>query len=126
MMEFRRVFVKMQAFASHAIVQTADDWMGQPSFVGSSRWPAASSQHGDSADHKLHRIPQRLREAKAFVSGNLLMADLKKYDIRSWTADAMVFVDEDDCSTTVFTVDLNTKTVSGPAISLTKTRCLAR
>jgi len=52
-------------------------------------------------------------EAKAYVSGNLLVSDLAKYSIRSWTADSVIFVDEDECSETVYTIDLNTKNVSG-------------
>ena len=52
-------------------------------------------------------------EAKAYVTGNLMLSDLATYDIRSWTADSIVFVDEGDCSVTVYTIDLNTQTVSG-------------
>jgi hypothetical protein len=52
-------------------------------------------------------------EAKAYVTGNLLVPDIERYDIRSWTGDSVVFVDEGDCSVTVYTIDLNTQTVSG-------------
>ncbi len=52
-------------------------------------------------------------EAKAYVSGNLMSSDLVQYDIRTWTADSIVFVNEQECAETVYTIDLNTKTVSG-------------
>jgi hypothetical protein len=47
------------------------------------------------------------------LSGNLLVSDLEKYDMQSWTDNAVVFTEEDECSKTVYTIDLNTKTVSG-------------
>ena len=36
-------------------------------------------------------------EAKAYVTDNVMHSDLATYDIRSWTADSIVFVDEGDC-----------------------------
>jgi hypothetical protein len=52
-------------------------------------------------------------EAKAYVSGNLLEADLARYDIQSWTDNAVVFTEVEGCATTVYTIDLNTEVVSG-------------
>jgi hypothetical protein len=52
-------------------------------------------------------------EAKAYVSGDLMLSDLSEYNIRSWTADSIVFEDDEECSATVYTIDLNTNTVSG-------------
>lgn len=52
-------------------------------------------------------------EAKAYVSNNLLETDLERYDVKSWTADAVTFEDEEMCATTLYTIDLRTKTVSG-------------
>lgn len=52
-------------------------------------------------------------EATAYVTGSTLGADLKTFDIKSWTPNAIVFVNEEMCATEVYTIDLNTKTVSG-------------
>lgn len=52
-------------------------------------------------------------EAQAHVSGATLMTDLVKYDIKSWTPDAVVMVRDDLCATEIFTIDLNTKAVTG-------------
>ena len=42
-----------------------------------------------------------------------MSSDLVQYDIRTWMADSVVFVNEQECADTVYTIDLNTKTVSG-------------
>ncbi len=55
----------------------------------------------------------RCLEAKAYVTGTGLGSDLEQYKIESWTDNAIVFQDEELCSTTIFTIDLNTQTVSG-------------
>ena len=55
-------------------------------------------------------------EATASVSSGpnpVLMSDITTYDIQSWTADAIVMRRDDTCVTEVFTIDLNTKIVSG-------------
>lgn len=56
-------------------------------------------------------------EASAYVTGSapgaVLGADLNVFEIKSWTLNAIVFVDEGLCSTQVYTIDLNTKAVSG-------------
>jgi hypothetical protein len=52
-------------------------------------------------------------EAKAQVFGNSLLADLNSYDIQSWTKDAVVLKDEWPCATTIYTIDLNTKKMTG-------------
>lgn len=41
------------------------------------------------------------------------MADVVDYDIQSWTQDAIVLRREDLCSLDIFTIDLNTKAVTG-------------
>jgi len=59
----------------------------------------------------------RCVEATAFVAGSApgaaLGAELHTFDIKSWTPNAIVFADEDMCSTDIYTVDFNTKVVSG-------------
>lgn len=56
---------------------------------------------------------RRCVEAKASVSGNVLLADLVRYDIQSWTDNAVVFTEEAPCAAAVYTIDLNTQAVSG-------------
>jgi hypothetical protein len=53
-------------------------------------------------------------EANAYVTtGHLLGVDLRTFHVKSWTKNAIVFVGEELCGTTVYTIDLNTKAVSG-------------
>jgi len=60
-----------------------------------------------------HRDTNRCTEAVASVSGSTLMSDLVSYDIRSWSRDSIVMERDYECSTELFTIDLNTKSVSG-------------
>jgi hypothetical protein len=55
----------------------------------------------------------RCTEAVASVSGTVLMADVVDYDIQSWTRDAIVLQREYPCAVELFTIDLNTKAVTG-------------
>ncbi|MDQ2842421.1 MAG: hypothetical protein M3Y72_15520 [Acidobacteriota bacterium] len=62
------------------------------------------------------KAQNRCIEATASVSSGsspVLMSDITEYDIQSWTADAIVMRRDDTCTTEVFTIDLNTNTVSG-------------
>ena len=59
------------------------------------------------------KAANRCTEAQASVSGTTLMTDLVSYDIQSWTPDAIVMVRDEFCATEVFTIDLNTKAVTG-------------
>jgi len=59
------------------------------------------------------KAANRCIEALASVSGTTLMTDVVDYDIQSWTPDAIVMRKDDLCATEVFTIDLNTKAVSG-------------
>ncbi len=56
---------------------------------------------------------KRCVEALAYVSDSVLLSDVVEYDIQSWTSDAIVLRRDFPCATEIFTVDLNTKTVSG-------------
>jgi hypothetical protein len=59
------------------------------------------------------KAANRCTEALASVSGTTLMTDVVDYDIQSWTPDAIVMRKDDLCATEVFTIDLNTKAVTG-------------
>jgi hypothetical protein len=59
------------------------------------------------------KAANRCTEALASVSGTTLMTDVVDYDIQSWTPDAIVMRKDDLCETEVFTIDLNTKAVTG-------------
>jgi hypothetical protein len=59
------------------------------------------------------KAANRCTEALASVSGTALMVDLFDYDIQSWTPDAIVLRKDDLCTTELFTIDLNTKAVTG-------------
>jgi len=59
------------------------------------------------------KATNRCTEAQALVSNSTLMTDLISYDIQSWTADAIVMVRDNLCTTEIFTIDLNTKAVTG-------------
>ena len=52
-------------------------------------------------------------EALASVSGTVLIADVVDYDIQSWTPSAIVLRRDYPCATELFTIDLNTKAVTG-------------
>jgi hypothetical protein len=59
------------------------------------------------------KAANRCTEALASVSGTTLMVDVVDYDIQSWTPDAIVLRKDDLCATELFTIDLNTKAVTG-------------
>jgi hypothetical protein len=52
-------------------------------------------------------------EAKGYIGGNVLFSDIITYDVQSWTNDAIVLKDEQMCAITLYTIDLNTKKVTG-------------
>jgi hypothetical protein len=62
----------------------------------------------------------RCTEARASVSGNLLLSDVVEYDVESWTAASIVLRNDALCATEVFTIDLNTEAVSGAGHSINK------
>ena len=55
----------------------------------------------------------RCYQATASVSGNLLISDLEIYDVDSWSQNSIIYHDHALCGSTVYTIDLNTETVSG-------------
>ncbi len=59
------------------------------------------------------KAENRCTEALASVSDSTLMSEIVDYDIQSWTPDAIVLRREFPCATELFTIDLNTKAVSG-------------
>ncbi len=60
-----------------------------------------------------NKAENRCTEALASVSGNTLLTDLVDYDVQSWTSNAIVLRKDSSCATELFTIDLNTKAVSG-------------
>lgn len=66
---------------------------------------------------KIHcdKAQWRCTEALASVTSgfHVLMAEIIDYGVQSWTRDAIVLRREYPCSVEVFTIDLNTKVVSG-------------
>jgi hypothetical protein len=62
----------------------------------------------------------RCIEGRAVVSGNVLTSDVVEYDVESWTASAIVLRLDGLCATEVYTIDLNTESVSGAGHSINK------
>ena len=60
-----------------------------------------------------YRAERRCTEARASVSGNTLNSELVEYDLVSWTKDSIVLKSTDMCHEDIFTIDLNTKAVTG-------------
>lgn len=60
-----------------------------------------------------NRLEGKCIEATAFVTGSVLGTELHTFDIKSWTQNAVVFENQEMCATEVYTIDFNTKTVSG-------------
>jgi hypothetical protein len=52
-------------------------------------------------------------ESKAYVQDGLLGIDTKNYEIISWTSSSIVMKNELACGTELYTIDLNTKAVTG-------------
>ena len=64
------------------------------------------------------KAENRCTEALASVSESTLMSEIVEYDIQSWTPDAIVLRRDFLCATELFTIDLNTKAVSGAGHSI--------
>ncbi len=60
-----------------------------------------------------NRQERRCVESRASVAGNVLMSEVVEYDMQSWTKDSIVLKNTDLCVEEVYTIDLNTETVSG-------------
>jgi hypothetical protein len=59
------------------------------------------------------KAENRCTEALAYISDFVLMSEVVNYNIQSWTANAIVLSRDFPCATELFTLDLNTKAVSG-------------
>lgn len=59
------------------------------------------------------RIERRCTEARASVSANLLISELVEYEVQSWTKGSIVLKIDGLCAEETYTIDLNTKAVSG-------------
>lgn len=60
-----------------------------------------------------YKLQGKCIESTAYVSDTLLGTDLHTFDIEKWTADVIVYADENLCATTIYTIDLHTQVVSG-------------
>jgi hypothetical protein len=60
-----------------------------------------------------YRTVRRCTEARASVSGNLLSSELVEYEVQSWTKESIVLRNDGMCFEEIYTIDLNTKVVSG-------------
>ena len=93
---------------------------GTESVTAKGTWTRSGRDAGSAIAYPLqtseircYRDTKRCAEARAFVSGNVLMTDLVQYEVESWTATQVVFKNEDMCATDIFTIDLNSEMVSG-------------
>lgn len=59
-------------------------------------------------------------EAKAHAYDGYMSVDLADYDITKWDANSIVFKSDYPCAQEVFTIDRNTKFVSGSGHSINK------
>jgi hypothetical protein len=60
-----------------------------------------------------NKVKKRCIEASASVSDSALLSEIVEYDMHSWTPGAIVLRRDFPCATEIFTIDLNTKAVSG-------------
>lgn len=97
------------------VIKTGDDLV---SVTGT--WTRQGSTAGAAMGHPLqtstiecNRQEKRCTEARASVSGHLLTSEVVEYDMQSWTKEAIVLKNNGMCAEEVYTIDLNTKTVSG-------------
>ena len=104
------------------VIKTGDDLV-----YAEGTWTRSGSTEGSSMGYPLqtskincNKNERRCTEARALVSGNALMSDLLEYDIENWTSAAIVFRNDSLCATEVFTIDLNTKAVSGAGHRINK------
>lgn len=59
------------------------------------------------------RLQGKCIESTAYVNDTLLGTDLRTFNIAKWTPDEIIFTDENLCATTIYTIDLHTRVVSG-------------
>jgi hypothetical protein len=88
--------------------------------IATGTWTRSCSTEGSSVMNPLQasriecsKEEGRCTEARASLAGKVLTSELIGYDVESWTAAAIVLRLDDLCATEVFTIDLNTKAVSG-------------
>ena len=55
----------------------------------------------------------RCVSATAYVVGSVLGTELNRFEIKSWTQDAVVFESVEACATEIYTIDFNTRIVNG-------------
>ena len=104
------------------VIKTGDNLVTAEGTWTRSGWTAGSSMANPLQTSKIecNKLESRCTEARASVSRNVLMTDVVEYDVESWTAAAIVLRLDAPCATEVFTIDLNTKSVSGAGHSINK------
>lgn len=97
------------------VIKTGDDMVR-----ASGTWTRHGSTDGSAMGYPLqtstidcYRSENRCVEARAWVSGNVLASEVVQHDVQSWTDAAIMLKDTDLCVEEVYTIDLNTKSVSG-------------
>ncbi|HXW26275.1 MAG TPA: hypothetical protein VEK73_16140 [Xanthobacteraceae bacterium] len=93
---------------------------GEDSVIAEGTWTRSGPTQWSSIAFPLqtsrircNRQERRCMEAKASVSGNVLVSELLEYEVESWTGGSIVFRNDAPCASEVFTIDLNTEAVSG-------------
>ena len=83
-------------------------------------WTRSGRDEGSSIGYPLQRSKITCRretghcvESRAYVSDNLMLVDTDDFEIKSWTQDALVFVNEHMCFSETYTVDFANKSVTG-------------
>lgn len=97
------------------VVKTGDDLVRV-----SGTWTRHGAAEGSGMGYPLqtstidcNRVENRCTEARASVAGNVLVSEVVQHDLQSWTDQAIVIKDVDMCAEEVYTIDFNTKSVSG-------------
>jgi hypothetical protein len=104
------------------VIKTGEDLV-----TAKGTWTRSGFTEGSSMGYPLqtsriecNKRELRCTEARASVAGNVLIPDLVEYDVESWTAASILLRNEGLCATEVFTIDLNTKAVSGAGHPINK------
>ncbi|MET3109475.1 hypothetical protein AAKU58_004332 [Oxalobacteraceae bacterium GrIS 1.18] len=97
------------------VIKTGNDMVR-----ASGTWTRHGATEGSAMGYPLqtstidcYRPENRCVEARASVAGNVLTSEVVQHEVQSWTDAAIVIKDTELCVEEVYTIDLNTKSVSG-------------
>ena len=90
------------------IVRAKGTWTRQGSTTASSMGYPLQTSTIDC-----YRQERRCVESLASVADNVLMSEVVEYEMQSWTNDSIVLKKTYPCAEEIFTIELNTETVSG-------------